>query len=129
MALVVLLGCSRPNAIPATPAPTALPTATAAPQPTVDSQAADVQDAFLANVSDLTAEVSDLALSECSNLMDVVRANPNEVAQLHGFTATLKRVGTQQAALNTDDVHSSLAALDAAIAQLDATLTRCGIST
>lgn len=121
----VVVGCSRPTAVP----PTVTPTASVAAQPTVDPQTGDAQDAFLANVSDLTAEVSDLAISSCSDLTDLVRANPNEVPQIHGFAATLKRVGSQQAALDSDDVRSSLAALDMAVAQLDATLARCGIPT
>ena len=123
LALSCLVACARPAA----PAPTAVPTATTAAQPRVDAQAADVQDAFISNVNDLTAEVSDLAITPCDQLMALMVANPNEVTQIHGFAATLKRVGSQQAALNSDDVRSSLAALDMAIAQFDGALNACGI--
>ena len=116
------LACVRPA-----PPPTPVPTATTAPQPTVDAQAGDIQDAFISNVNDLTSEVSDLAITPCDQLMALVAANPNEVTQIHGFAATLKRVGGQQAALNTDDVRAALAALDMAISQFDATLGACGI--
>ena len=78
-------------------------------------------------MNDLTSEVSDLAITPCDQLMALVAANPNEVTQIHGFAATLKRVGGQQAALNTDDVRAALAALDMAISQFDATLGACGI--
>lgn len=99
------------------------------PQPTVDAEAGDIQDAFIANVNDLTSEVSDLANAPCEQLTAETAGNPSEVPQIHGFAATLKRVGTQQAALNSDDVRSALDALDMAITQLDSALSACGIKT
>ena len=117
-----LAACARPA-----PPPTPVPTATIAPQPTVDSQAGDIQDAFISNVNDLTSEVSDLAITPCDQLMALIAANPNEVTQIHGFAATLKRVSSQQAALNTDDARTALAALDMAISQFDDALGACGI--
>lgn len=128
LALVALAtaACSRP-APPPTPLPTAVATATPALQPTVDAQAADVQDAFLANVNDLTSEVEDLASAKCEELAAETRDNPTVVTEIHGFAATLKRVGGQQPALNTDEVRSALAALDLAIGHLDGALTTCGI--
>lgn len=128
LALVALAtaACSRP-APPPTPQPTAAPTVTVAPQPTVDAEAADVQDEFLANVNDLTSGVEELARAKCEELTAETRDNPTEVTEIHGFAATLKRVGTQQPALNTDEVRSALAALDLAIGHLDGALTTCGI--
>ena len=131
LALVGLafVACSRPTPSP-TPAPTGTPapTVTAAPQPTVDAEAADVQDAFLSNVNDLTSEIEELASAHCEDLTVETRNNPNEVPQLHGFAATLKRVGTQQPALNTDEVRLALAGLDTAIGHLDGALNACGIT-
>ena len=97
------------------------------PQPTVDADAADAQDVFLANVNDLTSEVEDLASAKCEELTAETRDNPTEVTEIRGFAATLKRVGTQQAALNTDEVRNALAALDLAVGHLDGALTTCGI--
>ena len=122
------VACARPSP-PPTPLPTPPPTVTPAPQPTVDAEAADVQDAFLENVNDLTSEVEDLASGKCDELTAETRENPTEVNQIHGFAATLKRVGAQQAALNTDEVRSALAALDLAVTHLDSVLTTCGIPT
>ena len=118
--------CGRP-APPPTPLPTVAATVTPAPQPTQDAEAADVQDAFLANVNDLTSEVEDLASARCEELSAETRDNPTEVTEIRGFAATLKRVGTQQPALNTDEVRSALAALDLAIGHLDSALSMCGI--
>ena len=120
--------CARPAPPPTpTPLPTVAATVTAVPQPTQDAEAADVQDAFLANVNDLTSEVEDLASAKCDELSAETRDNPTEVTEIRGFAATLKRVGTQQPALNTDEVRSALAALDLAIGHLDGALTTCGI--
>jgi hypothetical protein len=102
---------------------------TPVPQPTVDAEAADVQDAFLANVNDLTAEVEDLASARCEDLTQETRNNPTEVTEIRGFAATLKRVGTDRPALDTDEVRSALAALDLAIGHLDGALSTCGIKT
>ena len=128
LALVALAtaACSRP-APPPTPQPTVAATVTPPPQPTVDADAADAQDVFLANVNDLTSEVEDLASAKCEELTAETRDNPTEVTEIRGFAATLKRVGTQQAALNTDEVRNALAALDLAVGHLDGALTTCGI--
>jgi hypothetical protein len=120
--------CARPAPPPTpTPLPTVAATVTPAPQPTQDAAAADVQDAFLANVNDLTSEVEDLASSKCDALTAETRDNPTEVTEIRGFAATLKRVGGQQPALNTDEVRAALAALDLAIGHLDGALATCGI--
>jgi hypothetical protein len=123
---LALAACGRPTPAP-TPVAAAPPTVTAAPPPTVDAEAADAQDAFLAHVNDLTAEVEDLAGASCEDLMLETRNNPTEVTEIRGFAATLKRVGAEQAALNTDEVRSALAALDLAIGHLDGALATCGI--
>jgi hypothetical protein len=125
---LILAGCGRPTPAP-TPVVAPTPTLSPAPQPTADAEAADTQDAFLENVNDLTAEVEDLASSTCEQLTTETRNNPTEVTEAHGFAATLKRVGTQQPALDTDEVRSALAALDLAISHLDAALSTCGIKT
>jgi hypothetical protein len=115
----------------APPAPaTPPPRSTLAPgQPTPDAtaQPSEVEDAFLSNVDDLTAEAADLASTPCEDLTMVTSANPNLVPSIHGFAATLKRVGASQAALNSDAVHTALADLDRTISQLDSALSTCGI--
>jgi hypothetical protein len=127
LALIALAaGCGRPTPAP-TPAVAPATTVTPVPRPTIDPEAADAQDAFLANVNDLTAEVEDLASSRCEELTIETSDNPTELTEIHGFAATLKRVGTQQPALDTDEVRSVLAALDQAISHLDAALSTCGI--
>jgi hypothetical protein len=134
--LSVLVGlccaaCSLVASAPATPTPLP-PTATAVlpvatPAPTVDTAAADIQDAFLTNVNDLTSDVETLATAQCADLTQETRANPTEVTQIRGFAATLQRVATTQAALDSDDVRSALSDLGQALAQLDAALKTCGI--
>src|SRR5205085_1419266 len=101
--------------------------AAATPAPTVDAAAADAQDAFLTNVNDLTSEVETLATAPCSDLTVETRANPTEVAEIHGFAAALQRIAANQPALDSDDVRSSLSDLSKAITQFDSTLTTCGI--
>ena len=86
-----------------------------------------MQDAFLANVSDLTSEVEDLASARCEELTAETRDNPTEVTEMRGLAATLKRVGSQQPQLNSDEVRSALAALDQAVGHLDGALSACGI--
>jgi hypothetical protein len=93
----------------------------------VDAEAADVQDAFLANVNDLTSEIEDLAGAKCEELTAETRDNPTAVTEIRGFAATLKRVGSQQPQLNSDEVRSALAALDQAVGHLDGALSACGI--
>ena len=95
--------------------------------PTLDAQAADVQDAFLSNVNDVTSEVETLATAPCPDLVAETNANPTEVADMKGFASTLQRIGANQPALNTDDVRASLADLAQALTQLDAALSTCGI--
>lgn len=130
--LLVCLACRSPAAAP-TPAPappSPTPASLATPVPTLDPTVADVQDAFLTNVNDLTSEVETLATAECADLTAETQANPTEVTEMRGFAATLQRIGTTQPALNTsEDVRSSLSDLTQALGQLYATLTRCGIPT
>lgn len=95
----------------------------------MDPAAADVQDAFLTNVNDLTSEVETLAGAPCDELKAETTDNPTEVADIHGFASTLQRVGANQPALNSDDIRASLADLDQALNQLDAALNTCGIKT
>jgi hypothetical protein len=128
-AAVLLVGaCGAPTPQPTlTPAPP--PTAAATPVPTLDPATADVQDAFLTNVNDLTSEVESLATAQCADLTAETRDNPSEVAEIHGFAAALQRIGASQAALDSDDVRSALADLGKAISQLDTSLNTCGIKT
>jgi hypothetical protein len=95
--------------------------------PTIDATTADVQDAFLTNVNDLTSEVETLATAQCADLTEETRANPTEVTEIRGFAATLQRVATTQPALDNDDVRSAVADLNQALAQLDTALNTCGI--
>jgi hypothetical protein len=81
----------------------------------------------LQNVNDVTAEVESLAGLSCPDLTAETTDNPTEVTEIHGFAATLQRVGTTQAGLNSDDVRSALSDLSKAVAQLDAALNTCGI--
>jgi cytochrome c556 len=97
------------------------------PVPTLDASVADVQDAFLTNVNDLTSDVETLATATCADLAAETGANPTEVSQMRGFAATLQRLGTSQAMLQGDDVRAALDALTKALSQLDTALTTCGI--
>lgn len=108
--------------------PTATPVPRATPVPTLDPTASDIQDAFLSNVNDLTSDVETLANAQCADLVAETRANPTELAQMRNFAATLQRVATSQAALDSDDVRSSLSDLSKALNQLDAALTSCGVT-
>jgi hypothetical protein len=126
----VLCGGCGPGAPPPTPTPllpTATPPPAVTPVPTIDAAAADIQDAFLTNVNDLTSEVETLATAQCADLTAETRANPTEVTEIHGFAATLQRVATTQPGLDSDDVRSSVADLNQAMMQLDAALNTCGI--
>lgn len=127
-----LAGCGALGASP-TPTPRPLPTSAPTPavtaEPTVDPATADIQDAFLTNVNDLTSEVETLATAACPDLTAETTANPTEIADIHGFASTMQRIGTQQPSLNSDDVRSSLNDLNQALSQLDAALKTCGIQT
>jgi len=109
--------------VPLSPTPAAAGT----PYPTLDATSNDIQYSFLTNVNDLTSEIEVLAGAPCADLTSETRQNPTEVAEIHGLAATLQRLGTSQAALNDADVKSSLNDLTQALAQLDGTLTTCGI--
>ena len=125
---LVVSACTAPPPAPtATPAPSPTPAAT--PVPTIDAQVADVQYAFMGNVNDLTSDVEALAMASCADMATETRANPTEVSDMHGFAATVQRVGSSQAALDNDDVRSALSDLSKAIRQLDAALTACGVPT
>jgi hypothetical protein len=108
------------------PTPTVV-TAAVTPYPTLDPTTNDMQYAFLINVNDLTSEIEAMAGAPCADLTVETRQNPTEVTEIHGFAATLQRVGSTQAALNDADVKSSLNDLTLALAQLDGALTACGI--
>jgi hypothetical protein len=131
LALCVIAACGQPS-----PPPTAVPTATAVatptpavtPVPTLDAATADIQYGFLTNVNDLTSDVETLATANCADLSAEVRDNPTEVNDMHGFAATMQRVGASQAALDNDDVRAALGALKLAVGQLDSTLTSCGLA-
>ena len=118
-------------AVPPTPTPVPPPPSTPTPAttavPTIDAQAADVQDAFLETVNDLTNEVESLAGAPCPDLTNLLQANPTELSSIRGFAATVQRVSTTQQALNTDDVRSALSDLSHAMTQLEAALNTCGI--
>jgi hypothetical protein len=126
---------ARPTFAPAAPGivqPASNPTALAGAQaaPTVDptSDDADTVDAFLGNIDDIVSEAYDLSLTPCDDMMRVLQANPNLVPSIHGFAATLKRVGSSQPVLDRPDVKDALADLDTNIAQMDGALSACGIS-
>ena len=81
----------------------------------------------MTNVDDLIAEAADLAVTPCDELMAVTQANPNLVPSVRGFASALKRIGTTQAALDTDAVRASLADLDHSMGELEGALSLCGI--
>src|SRR5262245_46774314 len=87
-------------AAPPTPTPVPPPPSTPTPAttavPTIDAQAADVQDAFLETVNDLTNEVESLAGATCPDLTALLQANPTELSSIRGFAATVQRVSTTQ---------------------------------
>jgi hypothetical protein len=130
---VGLTACSALAPSP-TPTPVPAPTATAAPaaaQPTADLGGEDssaVENAFLSNVDDLIAEANDLTATPCADLKQMTSDNPSLLPSLRGFTATMKRVATAQAVLNTDNVKSALADLDHTMGALEGALSQCGIS-
>jgi outer membrane murein-binding lipoprotein Lpp len=124
--LCLVVACSAPTPLP-TPTAVATPTPAATPVPTLDAQVADVQYAFLSEVNDLSSDVETLASASCAEMTTETRANPTEVSQMHGFAATLQRVGSNQAALDNEDVRSALGDLTKAVTQLDNALTKCGI--
>jgi hypothetical protein len=95
--------------------------------PTLDAATSDIQDAFLTNLNDLTSDVETLATAECTELMQETQMNPQELASIRGFAATLQRAAASQPALNSDDVRSSLSDLSKALSQLDTQLATCGI--
>jgi len=127
--VVGLLSCAcSATAAPPTPRPpTATPLPQASPVPTLDATTSDIQNAFLENVNDLTSDVETLANAQCADLVAETRANPTELARMRNFAGTLQRVATSQAALDSDDVRSSLSDLSKAMSQLDAALASCGI--
>src|SRR6266851_5323457 len=110
--LLSMTACSSPAPTPTPrPPPSTAPTPTlpaAPPVPTVDPSAADVQDAFLTNVNDLTSDVETLATATCSDLAAETTANPTEVSEMRGFAATMQRLGASQAMLQSDDVRAAL---------------------
>ncbi|MBV9133862.1 MAG: hypothetical protein JO318_14260 [Chloroflexi bacterium] len=118
---------SSPTPTPTPAPPTATPVPQGTPVPTLDATTSDIQDAFLTNLNDLTSDVETLATAQCTDLTAETSANPTEVAEMRGFAATLQRVASTQAALNSDDVRSSLSDLTQALSQLDANLANCGI--
>lgn len=130
VACLFCVACST-QSTPPTPAPAPPPTATAVPNatpvPTLDAATSDIQDAFLTNLNDLTSDVETLAGAECTDLTAETQANPQELASIRGFAATLQRAAASQAALNSDDVRSSLSDLAKALSQLDIQLATCGI--
>jgi hypothetical protein len=126
LVIVCVAACNSPSP-PSAPTRAPTPTAAAAPVPTLDAAVADVQDAFLTNVNDLTSDVETLATATCADLVAETRANPTVLTEMHGFAATLQRLGASQAMLQSDDVRSALDALAKAITQLDAALATCGI--
>jgi hypothetical protein len=120
-----------PTSPPATARPVAAPTPSVAPRRTPDTTGADpaaLENAFLSNIDDLVAEAADLSSAPCEDLTIVARDNPNMMRSLRGFAASLKRLGSSQAALDTEAVKAALADLDRSITQLDSALGVCGIN-
>jgi hypothetical protein len=133
---VALVGC-RAAAPP--PVPTPVPTVTAVPRPpgaqaqptAIDLSTADpatVENAFLSNIDDLIAEANDLTATACPDLTQVTRDNPSLVPSLRGFAATMKRVGSSEAVLNTDNVKIALGDLDHTMGALEGALSACKIT-
>jgi len=128
---VLLGGCGTfgaPLPTPTSAPPPATPTPAATAAPTVDAQTADVQDAFLTTVNDLTNEVETLAGAPCPDLTAELQANPGELTSIRGFAGTLQRVSGSRQELNSDDVRSAVSDLNQAMTQLDTALKRCGIN-
>jgi hypothetical protein len=134
---LALAACASPAPPPTpTPAPTSTPqpqpspTVAATPRATLDPalQSSEIEDAFLANVDDAIAGANDLTALPCEDMMLVVQNNPTAVPSLRGYAAALKRLGGQQAALDTQNVRTALEDLDQSMSQLDAALTQCGIT-
>jgi hypothetical protein len=76
----------------------------------------------------LLDEIDDLTTVPCEDLRAIMTQNPALVPSLRGFVTTLKRVGSSQAALDTETVRAALDDLDQAVGQLDGTLGRCGLN-
>jgi hypothetical protein len=119
--------------VPATAAPvapSAVPTsaAAAATPADPDTDPNEIEDAFLSDVDELIAEATDLAVTPCEDLVMVTQQNPQLVPSLRGYAATVKRVSTNQAVLNTDAVKSAVADLDKTMGQLEGALSLCGIT-
>jgi hypothetical protein len=125
----------NPTAAPQSPSQPQPPTQPqpqthAQPQPTFDPTAAspaDVENAFLSNVDDLIAEVTDLAVTPCPDMIVVTRQNPNLVPSIRGFAAAVKRISATQAVLNTDAVKTEVSDLDQSMTELEGALSLCGI--
>jgi hypothetical protein len=130
-----IAGC-RAAAPPPTPIP--VPTATAVPQPsgtqaqpTIDLSTADpatIENAFLSNIDDLIAEANDLTATPCPDLTQVTHDNPELLPSLRGFAATMKRVGSSRAVLDTDNVKVALDDLDHTMGALEGALSVCKIT-
>jgi hypothetical protein len=100
-------------------------------QLTPDTTGADpteVENAFLSNIDDVIAEAADLTAAPCEDLRLVTRDNPNLVPSVRGYAATLKRLGSSQAVLNTDAVKAGLSDLDHSMGELEGALNQCGIT-
>jgi hypothetical protein len=137
-AAVTVVSCATSSA----PSPTqaAVPTATVAPpalpepahpEPTLDPASVDqaeIENAFLSNVDDVIAEAADLAATPCAELTAMTRDNPGMLPTIRGFAATLKRLGTSQAVLDTEPVKTALSDLDRSMGELEGALSVCGIS-
>jgi hypothetical protein len=113
-------------AVPPTPDPAVAPTPAATLDPAIDQN--EVEVAFLSQIDDIIAEATDLAVIPCEDMQVVTTRNPSLVPSLRGFAATVKRVSSTQAALDTDAVKSALADLDQTMAQLEGALSMCGIT-
>src|SRR5262249_3788002 len=133
---LALAACASPAPPPPTPAPTSTPvpqqspTIAATPRATLDPalQSSEIEDAFLANVDDAIAGANDLTALPCEDMVLVMQNNPTALPSLRGYAAALKRLGAQQAALDTQNVRIALEDLDQSMSQLEAALTQCGIT-
>jgi hypothetical protein len=127
---LVSIGCGAPAPAP-TPTAVPVPTATAVAPPAADlggQDPADIENAFLSNVDDLIGEANDLTVTSCADLTQVTRENPNLLPSLRGFAASMKRVGSTQSVLDTDNVKVALGDLDHTMGQLEGALSKCGIT-
>jgi hypothetical protein len=129
LVVMVLLACAcgppsqpRPTPVPPTPVPTPAQNAAAL----TGEDAADVQDAFLAEVDATLEQVEELSSAPCDRLTEAVQTDPTLVPRLKQYAGLLRQTAARDQSLVGPDVQASLGDLDTALRQLDQTLAGCG---